>query len=447
MLEQTIMSYFSRHADSLTKNRIFTAVATSTVSRRLINWWARKNYIEPLIEHPTNEKIYALIGKFEKATHSLIPESADRTLESRMLALLKREFETAVNTGQDNNFTRKAKRTLELIGENGLQMALDVALTGYSVGLLKRRVNGGLYLTVMLLQENSDCNQKPRCRGCYAEGDEGKLDYGTLDRVVKEAAELACRYIVLVGGEPLLEMDTTLKLFSANRKMPFVLFTNGTLVNEKYAETAARLGNVATVINIPGGEHTSILMRRDQNAWNYIRQAAEILREHRAPMGFVSTVYQENYEELSSREFIEQMEKLNAVFGLFLGYKDIVGCAPMSDLSLTPEMTSDFCSRVKKVSSEVPVVLINSVEGEMLIGGCLAAKGGATYVKSNGDVAICPRVPQSRPDLNVHNRPLKAILGSEYFRLARSYGRGCGCLAENPDFLSQAMQLLKSGGK
>lgn len=329
------------------------------------------------------------------------------------------------------------------MGEKYLRTTLvDFGVVNFAIGKLNRRFQGGPHLEALALQPNSDCNAKPKCPGCFAGENEGKLDYETLDKILSESKDLTSRFTIVLGGEPLLEKTNLLRLFSKYKRMPFMIFTNGKLLDETYAKTVADLGNVITFINMPGLEPTATKLRRDPNVWIDIKRAAENLQKYSAASGFSSTVYQANFEDLSSPEFAQQMIDFGMMLGFYFPYKNAVGCSPKDELALSPEMNDEFSRRVKDISTQYPLILINASDGEEKIGGCLSAKGSIVYIKSDGNVAACPMVPQSNNKLNVKNASLREILKSPYFEFVRSHGKGFPCLTKSDEFLAKSKEYV-----
>ncbi|HTY53190.1 MAG TPA: radical SAM protein, partial [Methanomicrobiales archaeon] len=90
-------------------------------------------------------------------------------------------------------------------------------------------------LEFLWIEVTSRCNL--RCLHCYAgSGLNGKdgLSFGSLTRVIDQAAEMGCRCIQFTGGECLLRDDlTSLVNHALIRRIPFIeVFTNGTLLSE-----------------------------------------------------------------------------------------------------------------------------------------------------------------------------------------------------------------------
>ena len=102
------------------------------------------------------------------------------------------------------------------------------------------------------------------CIGCYANSnssDSEKLDFGVLDRIIDEKTKLWDSYFtVITGGEPTLyksQGKTIFDLAEKHQENFFLMYTNGTMINEKMAKRFAEVGNITPAISVEGfEEHT-----------------------------------------------------------------------------------------------------------------------------------------------------------------------------------------------
>jgi MoaA/NifB/PqqE/SkfB family radical SAM enzyme len=382
------------------------------------------------LRNPTNATLLGKLDRAEQLGSSFLPNEQERIFESQSTSILKQDLETSITNGTDTNSTQKLKRTLYLMGEKYLRIALlDFMVVNFGLGTLKDRLlakQGMPSFHYLTLQVNSECNAKPRCPGCFAERDKGKLSFDTLDQTQHDAIALASRLTIIVGGEPLLEKESLFKLLRKYNRTPYLLATNGILLDDDCAEEMADLGNVITFINTPGLESTTNTVRRNPNAWNQIQSAAENLQRHHAASGFISTVTQANFREVSSGKFVKQMVNFGMMLGFYFAYTNPLSCSPQEELALTHTQTQEFSQRIKEVSGQYPMYLVDTTNGrEKLIGGCPAGRTALIYVQSDGRVAGCPMVPQTNAELNVNRLSLTKILQSSYFQRVRKERPSC----------------------
>src|SRR3989344_8960089 len=193
MLEQLISGIMRR--SRLLEGELFRSFMNSEMGYRLLELYV-SGYIKRL-QDPTNRNVLAAIKKAEGIAAVLMPDGSDRVFESRILGAIKRNFETAEETGVDTNLTLKTKRILGLMGEKYLRtFLLDFMALRFGVGTFNERYlakEGEPYFHYLVVQPNSECNAKPRCLGCFAATSKGVLSYETLDNVLGESIELGAR--------------------------------------------------------------------------------------------------------------------------------------------------------------------------------------------------------------------------------------------------------------
>ena len=72
-----------------------------------------------------------------------------------------------------------------------------------------------------------------------------------LERIVREAEELSIKYIFFSGGEPLMRKQDVIRLCEAHRSVSFAAYTNGTLIDEAFADEVARVENLNLSLSMP----------------------------------------------------------------------------------------------------------------------------------------------------------------------------------------------------
>ncbi|HMN14739.1 MAG TPA: radical SAM protein, partial [Bellilinea sp.] len=102
--------------------------------------------------------------------------------------------------------------------------------------------------TFMVISPGKACNLQ--CTGCYANAGimtNEKLSWEIFDRIITEAKTLwGVRFFVISGGEPMAYRSEGKDLFDMAEKHNdcfFMMYTNGTLIDEKATERLAKIGN------------------------------------------------------------------------------------------------------------------------------------------------------------------------------------------------------------
>jgi len=130
-----------------------------------------------------------------------------------------------------------------------------------------------------------------RCKGCYAksfDGSSGTIPFSLLDRILTEKTDLwGSHYVAWVGGEPTVyrsEGKDILDFAERHLDNLFLMFTNGTLIDQEVAKRMADLGNVVPQVSVEGFEKETD-ERRGKGVFKKILRAFENMREAGVPSG------------------------------------------------------------------------------------------------------------------------------------------------------------------
>lgn len=171
----------------------------------------------------------------------------------------------------------------------------------------------------MVISPTKVCNL--HCVGCYASsGPSGeRLAWDVFDRIISEAKALwGLRFFTISGGEPLAYRSNGKDLLDIAHKHDdsfFLMYTNGTLIDERIASRLAEVGNVIPAISVEGFERLTD-ERRGEGVFQRILIAMANLRQAGVPFGISLTGTRHNAEEILSDEFIDYFfEEQQAVFG------------------------------------------------------------------------------------------------------------------------------------
>jgi len=254
----------------------------------------------------------------------------------------------------------------------------------------------------------SPCKQcNLHCAGCYAGSaakSTEKLDYPTVDRIVREKTELWNSFFTVIsGGEPLMWRSEGKGILDLCRDHPdnyFMMYTNGTLITKDVARQMADVGNLTPAISVEGFEQETD-ERRGKGIFKKVLDAMANLREVGVPFGISVTATRNNAEEIVSDEFVDFFfEKQGAVYGWMFQYMPI-GRHLTLDLMVTPEQRKWMFEREKHIIHEKHVFLPDFWNGGVYSSGCLAAgrSGGYIYVEWNGNVTPCVFYPYSKSNI------------------------------------------------
>ena len=257
----------------------------------------------------------------------------------------------------------------------------------------------------LVISPTKRCNL--RCIGCYAASDastRSSLDRQTFERILEEKEKLWGSYFTVIsGGEPFLWEDDGCDLIEIARRHPaqfFMVYTNGTLINEERARRLAEVGNLSPAISVEGFEEQTDA-RRGRGVFEKIRRAFANLREAGVPFGISITATRHNWdlvttEELHDYYFLEE----GASYAWLFQYMPI-GRKHTLDLMVTPEQRLEMFHRTWDLVRRKKYFIVDFWNSGTASSGCIAfgRGGGYLYIDWDGDVTPCVFVPYAAANI------------------------------------------------
>jgi MoaA/NifB/PqqE/SkfB family radical SAM enzyme len=280
------------------------------------------------------------------------------------------------------------------------------------------------------------CNLK--CIGCYADSSSEcseKLDWDVLNRIIVEKKELWGSYFTVIsGGEPLLyesKGKTIIDLAKEHQDNYFLMYTNGTLIDEKMAERIAEVGNISPAISVEGFEKETD-NRRGKGVFQKILKAMENLRKFSVPFGISITATRKNADLILSDEFIDfYFNKLGAIYGWIFQLMPI-GRGSF-DLLITPEQRLKMFRRTQEIIRKKRIFIADFWNCGSVSDGCISAgrSGGYFYIEWSGNVTPCVFNPYAVANINeIYKRggTLNDVLNTPFFKKIREWQNEYGFL-------------------
>ena len=297
----------------------------------------------------------------------------------------------------------------------------------------------------VLMDPTSACNL--RCKGCWAsEYDKSlNLDTDLMDRIIREGKELGIYFYIYSGGEPLIRKNDLINLAEKHSDCVFLSFTNGTLVDEHFADELRRVGNFSLALSIEGDEKATDF-RRGKGSYQKLISAMKILKSRGIPFGFSTCYHSQNWNIVGEPEYLDQMIEAGCYFGWYFTY---IPLGKHADLSLLarPEHREHMYYRVREARQTKPIFLIDFWNDGEYVNGCIAGGRRYLHINANGDVEPCAFIHYS--DTNIKNVSLLEALQSPLFLqyqknqpFNQNHLRPCPLL-DNPDALKSI--VLETG--
>ncbi len=250
-------------------------------------------------------------------------------------------------------------------------------------------------LASVVIEPTDRCNL--RCPGCYAvSGEKGDdLPFDIMVEIVEEAVGMGATLITVSGGEPFLRERSDKAVTRLAARFPyhgFLVYTNGTLIDERIAARLGELGNIFPAISVEGFEPQTD-ERRGSGVFEKNRRVRRMLADAGVMTGFSATATRANAGMLASDEFIDERIADGDLFGWFFLLQPI-GRSPRPDLMVTPEQRLRLRASIRHWrETRRPIFLGDFWNDGSLVGGCLAGGRYYFHVYANGDISPCVFAP------------------------------------------------------
>ena len=263
----------------------------------------------------------------------------------------------------------------------------------------------------ILMDLTSACNLK--CTGCWAAeyGHQMSMSYETLDSIIRQGKELGIYFYIYSGGEPLVRKQDIIRLCEAHSDCQFLAFTNGTLIDEAFANEMLRVKNFIPAISIEGFEEATDF-RRGKGTYQAVVHAMDLLKEKRLPFGASLCYTRYNTDVIGSEDFIDFLIDKGAKFAWFFTYMP-VGANAAVDLMVTAEQRAFMYHQIRKFRQTKPLFTMDFWNDGEYVGGCIAGGRRYLHINANGDIEPCAFIHYS--DSNIHEKTLLEALQSPLF--------------------------------
>ena len=268
----------------------------------------------------------------------------------------------------------------------------------------------------ILMDPTSGCNLQ--CTGCWAAeyGKNLNLSLMELDEVIWQGKALGTYFYIFSGGEPLIRKKDIIRLCEIHSDCAFLAFTNGTLIDEAFADDMLRVQNFVPAISIEGDEQATD-RRRGQGTYRQVIRAMELLKSKRLPFGISLCYTSQNTENIGSDAFIDDMINRGAKFAWFFTYMP-VGAAAQTDLLATPGQRKLMYSKIRAWRETKPLFTLDFWNDGEYAQGCIAGGRRYLHINANGDIEPCAFIHYA--DSNIRTQTLleayKRPLFMEYRR-------------------------------
>ena len=156
-----------------------------------------------------------------------------------------------------------------------------------------------------------------------------------LDDIIRQGKDMGVYFYIYTGGEPLVRKKDIITLCERHPDCEFLSFTNGTLIDEAFADEMLRVKNFIPAISLEGDETTTD-SRRGAGTYQKVLRAIDLLHERKLIYGISSCYTSVNWDAISSREYFQKLIDLGCLFIWYFHYMP-VGNDASPELLPTPE--------------------------------------------------------------------------------------------------------------
>jgi len=268
---------------------------------------------------------------------------------------------------------------------------------------------------IILISVTDRCNL--HCRGCYHHAlnrDAGQeMTADKVRDILQQARELGISFIGLAGGEPLVRQDI-IDVTAEFPEMIFLVFTNGTLLDDTLIAKLQKQRNFVPVISLEGWQDETDNRR---GSGVYERLSGTIKQVKRAGQFWATslTVTRHNFDTVTDRRFVEYLHGQGCKLFFYVEYTPV--SEDTADWVLTDQQRAKLLAIRDGLRRDYNALFIAVPGDEEEIGGCLSAGRGFIHVSAQGAVEPCPFVPVS--DTSLMDVTFKEALQSPFLKAIR----------------------------
>lgn len=287
---------------------------------------------------------------------------------------------------------------------------LNAALLGWQKQVANREQYHCNIPWAILMDPTSACNL--HCTGCWAAeyGNKLNLSFDELDDIITQGKALGVYMYIYTGGEPLVRKEDLIALCEKHSDCEFLSFTNGTLIDEAFANEMLRVKNFIPAISVEGFEEATDA-RRGKGTYAKVVKAMTLLKEKHLPFGISCCYTSQNLDSISASAFIDQMIDYGTRFAWYFHYMP-VGNDAAPELLPTAEQREAIYHRLRAFRASKPIFIMDFQNDGEYVGGCIAGGRRYLHINANGDCDPCVFIHYSDANirdtklLDVFQRPL-----------------------------------------
>ncbi len=274
---------------------------------------------------------------------------------------------------------------------------MNVAINSYDIRMKSIEKYGCNVPWAILMDPTAACNL--HCKGCWAAeyGKSSQLSYDDLTRIITQGKELGTFMYLYTGGEPTMRRADLMRICRENPDCIFMSFTNGTLIDDSFADEIGEVGNFFPAFSIEGHEEENDF-RRGEGTYAKCTAAMKRLKDRGIPFGASLCYTSKNTDLLSSDEYIDWLIEQGVKFAWFFTYMPI-GNGAVTDLMVSPEQRATMYKKMHEWRKTKAIFALDFWNDGEYVQGCIAGGRHYFHINSNGDCEPCAFVHYSNVNI------------------------------------------------
>ena len=250
---------------------------------------------------------------------------------------------------------------------------------------------------LILFDPTSACNM--HCVGCWAGeyGNKNNLSFEDMDKIVTQGKELGTYMYLYTGGEPTMRRKDLMRICRENPDCAFLSFTNGTLIDDSFADEIREVGNFYPAFSIEGYEEENDF-RRGAGTFQKCTAAMKRLKDRGVPFGASLCYTSKNTDVLASDEYMDWLIDQGVKFAWFFTYMP-TGNGAVTDLMVSPEQRALMYKKMHEWRHTKPIFALDFWNDGEYVQGCIAGGRHYFHINSNGDCEPCAFVHYSNVNI------------------------------------------------
>jgi len=375
----------------------------------------KKGTIKQSVQSFGLKKMFGYINSNPRKNIPLLSKSLRKFDKSKVLKTHLDAIDKVL-ADEDNNWYRFIMNIFTEINPDVRKTIFENFVINASVKGIKRQNELKLQYDcnipwTILMDPTSACNL--HCTGCWAAeyGNKLNLSLETWDSIIEQGKKMGVHMFIYSGGEPLVRKKDIIRMCERHNDCMFLAFTNGTLINEDFADEMLRVKNFIPAISVEGfAEETD--SRRGEGCYAAVERAMKILKDKRLPFGISCCYTSMNTEVIGSEAYFDDMIDKGALFAWFFTYIP-VGAEAVTELLATPGQRSYMYRQLRKFRSTKPIFTMDFWNDGEYVNGCIAGGRSYLHINANGDIEPCAFIHYA--DSNIKEKTILEACQSPLF--------------------------------